>query len=81
LTETPQNLDWVKKRADCSIAQVFKELQIGVEQDVKTMNTIRHLTSKDGFGTMPLESNGFVVDEELEQWQVRKRALEALFFG
>jgi hypothetical protein len=121
----PRELDWVKARAACSLAQVFKELQLGVEDDVRTANVIRKLTADNEFGTKPI-NQGFVAyrigltknvrffletdrievhndltnekhslsltlneegrckllsnGAEYEQWQVRKIALEGLFF-
>ena len=123
MSEIPRDLDWVKEKAACSLAKVFKEIQAGVEQDIKNMNA--SLQGKD-FGISP-ESTGFVVHhlnlsksvlfypesdhirimnqvtnedyrvtltlnvegrcklliagDELEQWQVRRKALEALFFS
>jgi hypothetical protein len=29
----PDNLDWVKARAECSLQHIFKELELGVRQD------------------------------------------------
>jgi hypothetical protein len=38
MTAIPQELDWVKVRSACSVAQVFSELYLGAESDVKAMN-------------------------------------------
>ena len=37
-SQIPERLDWVEKRAACSAAQVFKELQIEIEGDVAAAN-------------------------------------------
>jgi len=121
----PRELDWVKERAACTLAKVFRELHRGVAEDVKTANSIfsygnsfqvvvadekaftvrrgeiikpvvtfmledkRILISSDisneeldftvglsDEGRCQLRQNG----QEYEQWQVRKMALEGLFF-
>jgi len=35
----PSNLDWVKVRAECSIHHVFKELELGVHEDIEKMQS------------------------------------------
>lgn len=124
----PQDLKWVEARSACSLAQVFKELQAGIENDVASINLTKRFGPDESFGTT-LTANGTVlvitrrsivgprvvvmalngkieihdeatgknsvadvalsddgrcklkIDErELEQWQVRKLALESLFF-
>jgi hypothetical protein len=40
MTEIPQELDWVEQRAACSAEQIFKELQMGIENDVSSMNAV-----------------------------------------
>jgi len=127
----PLELDWVAKRAACTVAQVFNELRTGIENDIATVNATRQLSAEDSFSADLLQ-NGMGVaigrprrvpnkrvlvaisgdslavrDEatpaewsasvalndqgrcilrleegtELEQWQFRMRALQALFFG
>jgi hypothetical protein len=122
----PRELDWVKERAACSLAKVFSDIHRGVEEDVKSANSIfphgnplevivadkNAFTVKRGASITPvvmfiLESGCIVVSatlsneewrftvglnnegrcqlrwesQEFEQWQVRKMALEGLFFN
>jgi hypothetical protein len=42
-------LDWVTKRSLCSLPNVFKELRLQVEEDVKTRNALRPDNSPYGF--------------------------------
>ena len=37
----PPKSDWVTKRSQCSFPNVFKELRLQVEEDVKTRNALR----------------------------------------
>jgi len=128
--EIPRELDWVKKRAACSLKQVFSELHRGVMEDVKDANEVLStsprrtpfevIVSRDGEDftvqrgesirptvsfvilgehiaisssatnekwefTVGLNNEGRCLlrenGDEFEQWQVRKMALEGLFFG
>lgn len=38
MSTIPPELNWVEKRASCSAAQIFKELQFGIESDVVAAN-------------------------------------------
>jgi hypothetical protein len=127
---TPQELNWVEKRSACSVEQVFRELQNGIESDVASLNAIRRyapdnrfiaqltsdgrvlivaqegvsgprvkfftldgkievrdeVTSKRLLAALTLNNEGrckLKLEDgmELEQWQLRKMALEGLFFG
>ena len=123
--EILREFDWVKALAACSIGQVFKELQMGVEGDIEAINSVRGLQPDTAFRTYSDRPAMFIVfqnsgprvkfscgedrieiadevagqnivatltltdewrcklkvgQEELEQWQVRRRALEALLF-
>jgi len=40
-TTNKSKFNWVTERSDCSIPKIFRELRIGVEQDVKTRNALR----------------------------------------
>lgn len=120
-------MDWVKARAECSLADVFVGLRRDIERDVLTRNglTVEGIASykfrivkapgdrDDEFSvvregvdgamrsidvtyrpptieigelraTLTLNEEGrclFVIaGQELESWQVRRRALERLFF-
>ena len=122
------NFNWIKARADCSVAQVFKQLELGARNDVEVANEQRKPEEHHVFSvsaepgrfsvvrgsrsarpvsvdfslegeemvacvgneikltaTITLNNEGRcmlkVNDEELEQWQVRRMALEDLFFG
>jgi len=127
-TDIPSNFDWVKARADCSPAQVFKELEFGAKRDVDAANgqrkpgdlhafkmasdegcfsviressialpvSVEFYLERDGIkvtsgaevnfvATLTLNNEGRcmlrVNGEELENWHVRRMALEDLFFG
>jgi hypothetical protein len=129
MATVPQELDWVKARATCSVLRAFNELRLGVEEDVKAANAtprpselpplsfgVRSNTVGDYFIVFQQENAGARVEfncqvdrmtiknqneefsvtltlnkegrcklrvddgEELEQWQVRRIALEKLFF-
>jgi hypothetical protein len=133
-TISPENLNWVQARADCSLQNIFKALELGAREDVEQMmsrlgshdqikfsvvpgnkrfSVIRiddpmtsisiavdfiyardeitvQTVSNDQCGVLftvgiTLDNNGRcklkVKDAELEQWQVRRMALERLFFG
>jgi hypothetical protein len=122
------NFAWVSERAKCTTLLVFKEIEIGVNDDIKEINSLRSKDSlefrivsnnngdcfevfrdKDAArsiifrlindeisisnrsgdltfsATLALNNKGQcrlnVNGEELEQWQVRRKALEGLFFG
>lgn len=127
-----ENFNWVKARAECSVAQMFEMLRLQVGEDVENRNShplklqnctlkmvpsaksfsvvfdcdydayasssvtftrtandiqIRKENEKDPFlvATITLNDEGqckFKVNgEEKESWQLRRMALEELFFG
>jgi len=126
----PEDFNWVKAYADCSVAQVFESLRSQVKRDVATREEIRdrrdshysfrfasepwsftalvegnqvHRTvtftlkdkkiliqNNDEKNPLSLEisvglnNDGLCVarinDQEYEFWQIRKKALEKLFF-
>ena len=39
--ERMTNFNWIKARADCLLAQVFKQLELGARNDVDTANAQR----------------------------------------
>jgi hypothetical protein len=133
MSTVPQDFNWVKARAKCTIASIFSALHRGAEEDVAEANVIK-MEQFSGYAAPPLavatnnRGNHFVVHEEgnietavkftltrdhimiavggtqytvtvtlsdegrcklrvnveeqtYEQWQVRKRVLEELFFG
>jgi len=119
---------WVRARASCYPEHVFKQIEVGVQDDIDVVNSDRNLEdparfmlqknssgnfftvyrtvnrvmrevkfhlTKDGLhittdagekidATLTLNNYGQcrlkVKGEELEQWQVRRLALEGLFF-
>jgi len=129
----PGNFNWVKSRADCSLAVVFKSLEHGVSEDVKVANglvgsspirfslvqgsrqfSVIREEGATALSPIPttyevnfiIEGQEIVIsrenraflrasltlnnegecklkigDSELDQWQVRRMALEELFFG
>jgi hypothetical protein len=119
--------DWVTERSACTLAKVFKEIELQVEEDVKTRNGLRPPNSPYEFSvaetigeftvmlkakdversvTFSLSEHGILVREDRgtpmlevtlaftdegacslevngkrrEPWQVRRMALEELFF-
>lgn len=126
--ERMANFNWIKARAECSLTQVLRQLELGARNDVDTANAQRMAEDRHKFSisasagrfsvtressrALPLsvdfssEGDEIVVcagneiilkatialnyegrcilrvdNEELEQWQVRRMALEDLFFG
>jgi hypothetical protein len=45
----PKKLDWVAKRAECTLARVFNELCDGIEEDVTAANIARELRPDQAF--------------------------------
>ncbi len=41
MSTAPREFDWVNARAECSPGQVFTELRLGVEDDIKKINKVR----------------------------------------
>lgn len=129
MNPTPENLDWVKARHECSIGKIFQTLRLQVVEDATRRNecllpgeraryffdiadgangfvvfvsmhgtnhAVEFALTKDGtiqvgrrdnllFTAVPTVSNDGkcrlkVGNDELELWQVRKKALEDLFF-
>lgn len=129
MSTIPQEFNWTKACAECSAATLFKELQLGIENDISSINSLLHPNTGSGFiSGLTQDGRTFIVahrsstgprvvffiagesieirdeasakryiamvilnDEgrcklqidgkELELWQVRRMALEALFFG
>lgn len=129
MSTIPQELNWTKLRAECSASVMFKNLQLGIENDIATFNSIPMRDPHEGFSSsLTPDGSVFIVtrrervgprvvffikgdeieirdeassktyiasvtlndegrcklkieDRELELWQVRRLALESLFFG
>jgi hypothetical protein len=47
------SFDWVRARANCSLAVAFKQLQLGVEHDVEAINAQRHPDDQYKFSVAP----------------------------
>ena|SRR5579871_4857159 len=130
----PEVFDWVKARAECSLLNVFKALELGVREDVDNIKglinpkenirfgvessnryfsvvrvdnpitgigwsvnfrcLLEHITVNLGSdkgeelmftASVTLDNDGRcklkVGEENLEQWQVRRKALEGIFFA
>ena len=45
----PQELNWVGKRAACTVAQTFKEVLIGINNDVEAINAARNIPVESRF--------------------------------
>lgn len=56
----PQELNWVEKRASCTIAKVFNQLCDGIAKDVAAINTARQLSNDSQFMAQ-LTSDGSAV--------------------
>jgi hypothetical protein len=125
----PQNFHWVLARAKCSAANVFKELELGIRDDVEKAQSLVEKHETIVFSVSQTQNNRFSVlrvddpitsasesvdfscinsailvhgegvnmcalltltndgecklrveDDELDQWQFRKMALQKLFF-
>jgi hypothetical protein len=129
MSTVPQELNWTKLRAECSVIEMFKSLQLGIEDDIATFNKIPVRSPHEGFASsLTQDGSVFIVtqrervgprvvffikeekieirdeatrknyvasvilndegrcklrieDREMELWQVRRLALEPLFFG
>jgi hypothetical protein len=58
----PQDFDWVQARANCSIAVVFKQLQLDIEGDIQAVNAARELPPSHAFQLLAnTTGNVFVV--------------------
>jgi hypothetical protein len=132
MSTIPLTLNWVEKRAACTVATVFNQICDGVGNDVAEFNSVSSLSEENQFrADLSQAGNGIAIGQpmriprkrviiradqseivviqewsggeqwaatvglndegrctlrlkdqtEIEQWQFRKRALEALFFG
>lgn len=61
MSTIPPELNWVEKRAACSVQQVFSELVRGIDNDVATLNQIRQLPEQTRFVAEMLSDNSTVV--------------------
>lgn len=61
MNSVPQELNWVEKRAACTVAEVFNELRSGIDDDVAIMNAARQLTTGTCFSATLLQSGTGVV--------------------
>ena len=49
MSTVPQELNWVEKRASCTIDRVFNQLCDGIKDDVNTVNSVLQLRDYDKF--------------------------------
>jgi hypothetical protein len=125
----PQEFNWTKARAECSAVALFKQLQLGIENDIASLHSKPYPGLDEGFASALTKDGSRLIvahrsnrgprvvffvsagsieirdeasgktyvavailnDEgrcklqidgkELELWQVRRIALETLFFG
>jgi hypothetical protein len=57
----PQELNWVEKRAACTIGQVFNKLCNDFEGDVSAINAIRNLLDDNRFCINPVGDGSTIV--------------------
>jgi hypothetical protein len=57
----PHELDWVNRRADCTVAKVFNALCGAVKGDVLAINTAKGLIGNDGFQVDLLSDGSTIV--------------------
>src|SRR5258708_5596645 len=60
MNTVPQELDWVSKRATCTIGHVFNKLCNEIEGDVSTINTARGLSEGNVF-LASMSQSGFSI--------------------
>jgi hypothetical protein len=63
----PQELNWVEKRAACTVAEVFHQLCEGVMRDVDAVNVARRLPTEERFKVDPLTDGTTIVIGQLGQ--------------
>lgn len=49
MSTVPHELNWVEKRAACTVATVFNQLCDGIKTDVEAINAALHLTEENLF--------------------------------
>jgi len=76
----PPKDDWVTKRFQCSLPNVFKELTLQLEEDVKTRNALRPNNSPYEFSATPRGDDFTVLleTEDLSKSVVFSRAEHAI---
>lgn len=57
----PQKLNWVEVRAACSVAQIFNDLQNGIDEDISAINQARNLPEDHRFSVALLSGGTTVV--------------------
>jgi hypothetical protein len=60
----PQELNWVEKRAACTVATIFNELRLAIESDISAINATRHTSGDNEFSSGLLKNEmGIVVGQ------------------
>ena len=49
MSTIPQELNWVEKRAACTLASIFNQLCEGIKEDVQAINLVRRVTEDNHF--------------------------------
>ncbi len=57
----PPNLDWVKVRAECSIAHIFKELELGAREDAEKAQSLVPANQTTKFSVTKIVGSRFAV--------------------
>jgi hypothetical protein len=52
MNTVPRELDWVEKRAACTVEKVFNQLCDGISSDVEAINTAKQLNEFDLFNAV-----------------------------
>lgn len=61
MSTIPQELNWVERRAACTVAKVFHELRLGIDNDISTINATKQPSEDNRFSVEPLQSGMGVV--------------------
>jgi hypothetical protein len=60
MSTAPQELNWVEKRASCTIAKVFNQICDGIGTDVEVLNSVRQLSEESQF-SVNMHSDGSTI--------------------
>ncbi len=61
MNTVPQELNWVEKRAACTVGQMFNKLCNDFEGDVSAINTVRKLSDNNRFCINPVGDGSTIV--------------------
>jgi hypothetical protein len=60
-SDVPMELNWVKARAECSLAQVFKALELAIKDDIEAVNSLTRVDAGTKFALVPYGGKRFSV--------------------